>query len=207
MPNQNVRYIEHHSRIGCWELSESLEELRTTADTAGIGPIPGHITHEHKRKEWLAQRLILSEMEGPKVIIKHAISGAPYLEGCTNGEKQVSISHCNGVIVVLTNTGPYCGIDIASIDSRATKIRKRFLSETEAKRFADTNQMNTTLWACKEAAFKAYNLEGIVFKEDIIIEQLEEDWALIKLCKLDDALVKFAVEQEAGYVLVYTLNQ
>ncbi len=207
MPIQDVRHIEDNARLGRWQLQESIEELLAAYNYTNRSELPAHITHEHKQKEWLAQRLLLAHMEGEDTGIKHAASGAPYLEGATRINQQISISHCSNTIALLINDGPFCGVDIASIDDRATRIRKRFLSHEEQLRFEQNDETDSTLWACKEAAFKAYNQANIIFSEDILVEELAADHGLIKLKKKDNAILKFGIERQSSYVLVYTLNQ
>lgn len=113
----------------------------------------------------------------------HYASGAPFLYG---SNQRISISHCEGLLVVATLPAtPECdlsrfspraalGVDAETAGrSQVLSIRERFLSEAELSAIdADDVESNVLAWTAKEAAYKAALTPGLDFRTDIRIERL-----------------------------------
>lgn len=140
--------------IGIWKISEDTETLAKNLDErlTATEPYSG-FKNEKRKKEWLAVRCLLKEMEGENVAIAYK-EEKPYLTGCY---KHISITHTKGYAAIATGDRAV-GIDIEQKSDRAHKIRNAFMDEQEADRCEksdDCHDYATMIWSVKEAVYKA----------------------------------------------------
>lgn len=128
--------------------------------------------------------------------IAHYDSGAPLL---VDEPQRISISHTQGLLCVamlpktpeadLSVFSPRtaAGIDCERADrEQASKLRERFLSETELQLAAlEDTERNVQLWTLKEALYKAALTPGLDFRTQIRIHSVPE---------IDDNPVAFTKE-------------
>ncbi|MBS1646264.1 MAG: 4'-phosphopantetheinyl transferase superfamily protein [Bacteroidetes bacterium] len=100
-------------------------------------------------------------------ILYHS-TGKPYL----NNGWHLSISHSYDWIVLLfSNNKKEVGIDIEKISNRVQGIKDKFLSDAEILDLAQAPaEKYTTYWCAKETVYKAFGVEGLVFGDEILIE-------------------------------------
>ena len=78
-----------------------------------------------------------------------------------------------------------CGVDIETFRNKIFKIKDRFVNDDDIKNI-DSSSLNdlTIVWSLKESVFKAENIPGLNFKEQIFIKSIE------KQSKIAEILVK-----------------
>ena len=80
--------------IAIWEITETLEELLQLANAISTA----NFNTEKRKKEWLASRLLLNEIN-PNCSISYNPFGAPEL----NNGSFISISHSKGLVAIITS--------------------------------------------------------------------------------------------------------
>jgi phosphopantetheinyl transferase len=127
---------------------------------------------DHRKREWLAVRVLLKEITGEEKRILYTGGGKPYLE---DRSYYISISHTKNYVAVCLHTDHPVAIDIEQISPRAEKIRSRFMSETEEKKLSAVNPLVHTLlhWSAKETLFKYLDENDIEFKSQLHIDAFE----------------------------------
>ena len=136
-----------------WKIDETCEELLRFSERANeYMPILERFTSEHRKKEWLAVRLLLKHLLGVEATIAYYETGVPYLPDfpCS-----ISISHTKGYAAVIVGKDAPVGIDIEYQSERVHRIKTRFMNETELAGLGNlcTEQL-LACWSAKETAFK-----------------------------------------------------
>lgn len=163
--------LDNDAEIYVWEITETEEELMN------MSSVPNDeleelsfIKSEARRRERLAVRALLEEIFDEKVYLGHHDNGKPYLQ---NEAHEISISHCDKYVAVITHPDENIGIDIESLDRDFSAVEKKALSEEELEDLGE-NHRNLQLalyWCAKEAIYKRMSLLGVDFAEQIEIER------------------------------------
>lgn len=152
--------------IGVWEISEDVETLAQSVNEGLTAAKPyTEFKNEKRKKEWLAVRCLLKELEGESATIAYD-GDKPYL---AQSEKHISISHTKGYAAIATGRRKV-GIDIEYKSDRANKIRNAFMDEQEADRCeksGNSRDYATMIWSVKEAVYKASEKGCYDFKTHI----------------------------------------
>ena len=129
-----------HSRLGVWEIKETEEELRSASRV-----VPGDLEvlaswkNESRRKQWLACRVLLSNLLQPESVkIDYSEHGKPSLNGFPG---HISFSHTTEYAAVMVDEKACCGIDIELIRPRILRVENRFLQDEELE---EINEMERT---------------------------------------------------------------
>ena len=157
--------------IGLWKISEATETLLTLAKLSFPDAITySGISAEHRKKEWLATRVLLIELIGEPHLIKYHADGRPYLEHLPD---HISITHSTGYVAIQLHSTAIPGIDIELINRQVGKVASRFLSPDElAACTVNAERSNRRVllhWCAKEAIFKMVPLSNIEFSTHIQI--------------------------------------
>jgi 4'-phosphopantetheinyl transferase len=173
MPIITIQNLNENRAWGLWNIQEALPALEG-AYTFGINEEEylAHISHPHKKQEWLASRLtvgmVCEHLQMPYAGTSKMPDKRPYL--CEqNGH--VSISHSHEYAAAIIDKNKPVGIDIERIDSKILAIRKKFLFEEE---FSEDVRHMTQYWCVKETGYKLAGEKGISLKDDIIVEKFEQ---------------------------------
>lgn len=160
--------------IGIWELQETADELLKNcplhpADLERLKTFRA----EKRRCEFLAGRLLLQNLlPGHSEITYNENSGKPVLK---TSEGNISISHSANLAAVYVSE-KNVGIDVEQLDRNIDKVVKRFVAPTELdfiKKGSHPQLAKIMLWAAKEAIYKCSGLIGILFNEQIIIDEFD----------------------------------
>jgi len=131
-----------------------------------------------RQYEFLTTR-ILKEMLFPN---KH-ISYNNYKQPTITGLKYVSISHCIGNTAIATSNLYPIGLDIEPISDKAKRLHSKFLNEYECALLdVKDRHLMTRAWSCKECLVKLSSRFGLIFKQDLLIEDF--DGTSIFSCKI-----------------------
>jgi phosphopantetheinyl transferase (holo-ACP synthase) len=133
---------------------------------------PGNI--EQKREvEARGIACLLKELfPDQPVDLQYTPEKKPHLKNC---DCHISISHSHNMLAILVSRTHSTGVDVELIREKVINIKHKFLNEQELK-FAGSNvEKLTTLWAAKEAIFKAYGKKGVEFSTNISIDPFSEE--------------------------------
>jgi 4'-phosphopantetheinyl transferase len=147
--------------IAIWEITETLEELLQLSNTISTADF----NTEKRKKEWLASRLLLNDIN-PNYSISYNAFGAPEL----NNGSFISISHSKGLVAIIISQ-QQVGIDIEKISAKALRVSSKFVSTNNLK--ALTAEKATLIWCCKEAVFKWHQKGEVDFIADIKLHPFE----------------------------------
>ena len=147
--------------IAIWEITETLEELLQLSHVISAADF----NTEKRKKEWIASRLLLNEIN-PNYSISYNAFGAPELSNGSN----ISISHSKGLVAIIISQ-KQVGIDIEEISEKALRVSSKFVSTNNLK--ALTAEKATLIWCCKEAVFKWHQKGGVDFIADIKLHPFE----------------------------------
>ena len=152
--------------------------------------------------------LVRNFLKNETIEILYHPNGRPYL---ANGV-EISISHSYDWLVVLFSyEKEKIGVDIEKISQKVINIKDKFLSDDELVDLeTESPDKYTTYWAVKEAVYKAFDTEHVVFGDEILIENFsysQQGGKINALVKRPDTEKKYTLAYEvfSEYVLVYTL--
>ena len=121
--------LDNGATISMWEIVESEEEL------LNLCSIPNDEIEElqliksvARRREKLAVRALLNELFDGKVYLGHHDNGRPFLQ---NSLIEISISHTNRYVCVLTHPEESVGVDVESLSRDFSAVEKKALSAEE----------------------------------------------------------------------------
>lgn len=165
------RKLENKAEIAVWQITETEEELRN------LSSVPSDemeeislIRNESQRKQKLAVRALLNEVFDEKMYLNHHDNGKPYLENCVTN---ISITHTEKYVAIITHDEDDLGIDIESLDRDFSVVEKKALSEEEIDDLEKDkrNEQLAIYWCAKEAIFKRMSQTRVDFAEQIEVEK------------------------------------
>ena len=163
------KYILPGASVGIWEISESLEKLKTSVDLDSEDHKKfTQIRNEEKKREWLAVRVLTQELTGKRSIkIVYSESGKPKL---MNESQKFSISHTKRFAAVIVDSFE-TGIDIQYIDPKIERIAHKFMSDAELRSVNKENKIEqlSVYWCAKECLYKLHGIKNLEFKKELII--------------------------------------
>lgn len=163
--------IDEHSHYAIWQISESVEELRSALSLrAEEDMLYNTFVAESRKKQWLAYRLLIREMLSPAEFpVEYDESGKPFLAG---SNYHISVTHTEDLAAVIISQYDRVGIDMERIKPRVAKVREKFLSPVELASISGERELEqlTLGWCAKEALYKLYGKRDLDFRENILIE-------------------------------------
>ena len=165
--------LENKAEISVWQITETEQELieMCSVPTDEMEEI-SLIRSESLRKQKLAVRALLNEVFEEKVYLSHHDNGKPYLENCVTN---ISITHTEKYVAIITHDEDDLGIDIESLDRDFSAVEKKALSEDEIDDLDyDNEEKNGQLaiyWCAKEAIYKRMSINRVDFAEQIEVEK------------------------------------
>lgn len=163
--------LQNELQLGVWEITESdsfFEECLsgTTIDQSLKG---------RRRTEWLASRVLISEMLGDRVdalgIAKDEY-GKPYFK---DSPIRLSLSHTRRFAAAILGPSEV-GIDIQVPVTKIYRIAHKFLSEDEL----DTQDPLTleelhVYWGAKESMYKIYGRRKVDFRSNLMVSPIDHE--------------------------------
>jgi len=129
----------------------------------------------------------------------------PYLQA---RKEHISISHSHDKLVIILNENETTGIDIELIRDKVINIQHKFLSVKELDYAANHVEKLITIWAAKEAIYKAYGSKELEFINHIYIQNWEGDKISGEIrLNSDQKKYELKVETIDNYKMVYLLNE
>ena len=163
--------LENKAEISVWKITETEEEL------IRISSVPSDemeeimlLKNESQSKQKLAVRALLNEIFDEKVYLGHHDNGKPFLENCITN---ISITHTDKYVAVITHEEEDLGIDIESLDRDFSAVEHKVLSEEEIDDIDEDrkNEQLAIYWCAKEAIYKRMSQNRVDFAEQIEIEK------------------------------------
>ena len=165
------RELDNGATISIWEIVESEEELLNLCSIPNDEIEELQLTKSiARRREKLAVRALLNELFDGKVYLGHHDNGRPFLQ---NSLIEISISHTNRYVCVLTHPEESVGVDIESLNRDFSAVEKKALSVEEIENLSEKSR-NLHLaihWSAKEAIYKRMSLSDVDFSRQIEIKR------------------------------------
>ncbi len=169
------------SNLLLWRINESEEELNKDLNLSDFFKSRlGKIKAISRRKQSLSIHHLLKSSKINQEFF-YDYNGKPKL----SNNKFISISHSfdySGVAI----SNNKVGVDIEKFRPKILDISKKFISQTERDLIKELDIENLTkVWTIKEAVYKAFGYQGIDFKENILIENINNEFnkAQVKINK------------------------
>ena len=125
----------------------------------------------HMKRQFLAARKLITLVDSDlKVTYKEDI---PLL----SDNRNISISHSENIATILISENKGIGIDVERINNKVNSIKSKFLNEKEMhylRGHRETRNL-TRAWTAKESIFKALRMPGVIFSENILIEEFNNE--------------------------------
>ena len=123
------------------------------------------------KSQFLASRKLITLVDSDlKVTYKEDI---PLL----SDNRNISISHSENIATILISENKGIGIDVERINKKVHSIKSKFLNEKEIhylSGYKETRNL-TKAWTAKESIYKAVRMPGIIFSENILIEEFNNE--------------------------------
>ena len=123
---------------------------------------------DKRRREYYFTRVLLRSF-GIPIDIYYRATGKPLIN---NGH--ISISHSRNTVIIGYSQNHYLGIDIEYYNPKIFRIQNKFLNDQEVEEF-DVKDISilTLIWSIKEAIYKMEDIPGLLFKEHIIVTEID----------------------------------
>ena len=124
------------------------------------------------REQFLATRKLLA-LENSNYKIIYDINGKPSL----NSNYNISISHSHEIAAIAISDNSKIGLDIQIKQNKIFNIQAKFLNPSEKLNIGESPSLKilTMIWTSKESIYKAVDLKGISFSDNIKIEKVVEE--------------------------------
>jgi 4'-phosphopantetheinyl transferase len=162
-----------------------------------------HFKSLSRKREFTATRILFQELfEGEA--LKYTSNRAPYI----NNKGYISISHNRHTTVIAHNAEFPIAVDIETIQTKACRLWPKFLSEVETQDLDVSNPLEMSMaWSLKETLYKLAGRPGIIFKDQLQLQRLDD---LVFDCRilLDDQAygVKLATFVREDFVLSINMH-
>jgi 4'-phosphopantetheinyl transferase len=180
------------------ELSVGILDLRAFT---GTSPCEGKRDAEKKG----AQFLLASMLNDPAVSISYTEANRPFLEG---RKEHISISHSHDRLAIALNKSQSTGIDIELLRDKVLHIAHKFVNEEESAFTEGNIEKLITVWAAKEALYKAGGEREVDFRKHMKVSPAGDGLlhGEIRLKKSTRRYLLFYKRVE-DYMLVFTLHE
>lgn len=175
--------------VSFWRLEESADEmwtlLSTMTDCAPYRERFSQIGAEKRRREWLAARCLVHKYCGAVVEVRYHDSGRPYLwSEEVKDLPEISVTHSGDCVAVAFSPRNYrVGIDLEADETKAWRVRDRFLLPREQEMLPDSAAV-LGAWCAKEAIYKLCDVAGLKFLGEMVCEDLKKGQLRVKLPKM-----------------------
>lgn len=167
-----------------WRSDEPIEHLKRLARlTDAEEERYDSITSLSRRREYLTVRASISTVLGKR--ISYHPSKKPFI---TDDDRFISISHTGQWVVAALDTKP-TGVDTEYLSRDVSRVSHRIFSPREMS----LTENPTVLWCAKEAAYKAYGMEGTDFLRDITVTDIAGNRIFVDILSRHITLMHFTL--------------
>lgn len=193
--------------VGVWKVDETIEQLCSMFHQFSIYEEGlSRFSHEKRKQEWLAVRVLLKVLLGEEKSIVYLPSGKPRLE---DGSMHVSFSHTVGYVAVALHPSEEVGVDIEQYGTRVKRVSSRFIREDEKISIVSGDEIYGLLlhWSAKETMFKLLDDQAVDFIDHLHILPFEQEkTGSFEACEYRSGKgLKFTIHYDThpDYVLTY----
>lgn len=206
------KIIKENYSLVVWHLTEDesffmpyLEQFSTEPERLK------EIHFPQRRKEWMASRYIgwqlAKEIQGSCEGIWSDSHKKPHFK---NLPLQISISHAVPYVAVLVHKNKSCGVDIEEKKEKLIRLAPKFLTESELELSNGDLDKLALAWGAKEAIYKMHGRKQLIFKENILLPELNAQWEhgqMNSILRIDgvDQIIPLHFDQFNHHILVYTI--
>ena len=125
----------------------------------------------HMQRQFLAARKLISLVDSDlRVFYKDEV---PFL----SDNRNISISHSEEMVAILISKDNGIGVDVERISEKVNSIKSKFLNQKELHYLSGDQETIklTRAWTAKEAIYKALRKPGIIFSENILLEEFDSE--------------------------------
>ena len=125
----------------------------------------------HMKRQFLASRKLISLVD-PDLRVSYK-DDMPFL----SNNRNISISHSDNLVTILISLNKGIGIDVERINNKVNSIKSKFLNQKEINYLNGYEESRnlTRAWTAKEAIYKALRKPGIIFSENIVLEEFNNE--------------------------------
>ncbi len=127
------------------------------------------ISHEERKRSWWKAREVLSQLCLRNGLDYHGLkkgnNGKPHF--VKDSPYHCSLSHSESHAAALLSKKS-CGLDIEKVGEKAQRIFPKFSNEKELPKHHSIEDY-TRIWAAKESVYKALDIPGILFRDEMIL--------------------------------------
>lgn len=168
-----------------------------------------NLTDKRSIEKQAAQYVVRNILDNDTIEVLYKESGKPYLPNGVN----ISISHSYDWLAVLFSfNGVDVGVDIEKVRDKILNIKDKYLSKKELQDLKDASlEKHIIYWCVKEAVYKAFGKVGLIFEEQILIEDFicSQEGGKINACiQVANDKINYTLHYQVlnEYILVYTVN-
>ena len=207
MPLFSKKILSPTSITGVWHITENIEDLKSKLDLS-----PDDISYleqfksDERKKHWLSSRVLLNELSGFQTSIIYNDSGKPLLK---NSNHHISVSHSGKYSAAIINNISPTGIDIEKQRNSIDRTVDKFLSEKEKNSILSGNHNTEKYhinWGIKESIYKALGKPGIIFKDEINIDDFNYNQSGEATALFHTQKFILHYEKFDNYYLVYIID-
>ncbi len=205
MPLLQTIFPNPSTEILVWKITESEDFLRNQIKLKDISEKRlAVMKSELHRRGFLCVRMLLAERGYSDVDLSYDDLGKPHLPD----HKYISITHSHEIAAIAIGDISI-GIDVEMQREKILKIADKFAGEPFLENASgdDLIKMLTVVWGAKESIFKIVNIEGISFKDHIMVESIDlksqknranlkvenlPPWFEIFFCEVEDYMLVLA---------------
>ena len=155
-----------------WRIEDS-EEIMNPDNELNFEDYQIFLTRKanHLKRQFLASRKLIALVD-PDLRVSYK-DDIPFL----SDNRNISISHSDNLATILISEKKGIGIDIERINKKVHSIKSKFLNQKEMNylRGDEETRHLTKAWTAKEAIYKALRMPGIIFSENILIEEFNNE--------------------------------
>ncbi|PLX05244.1 MAG: hypothetical protein C0594_07925 [Marinilabiliales bacterium] len=155
--------------LGLWKMDESVSELLNLVSlTPAEAELYQKFKAEHRQKEWLSVRAVLSSILDSYSEISYTENGKPTL---LNSKKKISIAHTKGLAVVIISDVFEVGVDVEYLSDRIFRIEHKFIGEKERLSLVEGERLYHLYlhWCAKESIVKATGNRKLDFINELFV--------------------------------------
>ncbi|PWJ58504.1 phosphopantetheinyl transferase [Dyadobacter jejuensis] len=204
-----IKKLGNTSLLGCWEIEESLSQLKEgLSQDALAGYMDSNKWSEKRQLEWLSVRQLLSQMTAMPETILYDQHGRPYL---ASDRYHISISHsAHKAVVLLGKTRPV-GVDVQIMKTNTIRGSHYFINDQERTWLGPKDAISHhVIWSAKETIFKFYGQAELSILSQIEICPFQPEQFGLLSAYIHDSIHKTKLhihyEVMGEYVLTYILS-
>ena len=125
----------------------------------------------HMKRQFLASRKLLALVDSDlRVFYKDDVP-------CLSDNRNISISHSENIATILISEKKGIGVDIERINKKVHSIKSKFLNQKEISYLSGNEETRnlTRAWTAKEAIYKALRKPGVIFSQNILLEEFNNE--------------------------------